>query len=469
MTDQENKPQKFVSNPLRKFTDIGSIYFKPESYSDDKKFIDKLISFYDQKILLNKQLDDILTFIQEELKKVSKESENSAPISKLLLLENRKEKLLRIISAFNEAKAQTNTFKESSGIARVRVEVEEKKEKDAKEEAKKEEVEEGAEDKKNDPASEYLQKVIDLFEKDEAGEGLNADETLLNIDYLIVTVLYETEFLVYKTLIPNITTISTKSADKYFGVFPNSITSLGYKLNEKTNTISKFLIVCSNRMGMLHNSLLIANILGSKYGRNILFIGSSGICAGIKDKVGIGDAIIPSLVFDYSTGKSKGQGIPNAESFEPYWYPIEIKPEHEAHMTIYAAENKTKICNYQAIKSIDSNFNIGESPKEKYRIHFSPFATGSTVVSSKSQVEMISKLRGKLIGFDMEAFGLFYATYKLNADVERACFVVKGVSDFADENKGNDFKDAHQLLAAYNSAEVLLEIIERYPFEKTAS
>jgi nucleoside phosphorylase len=74
------------------------------------------------------------------------------------------------------------------------------------------------------------------------------------------------------------------------------------------------------------------------------------------------------------------------------------------------------------------------------------------VVSSRTVINRIVRQHRKLVGVDMEAYGVLLAS-ELAPGPRPQAFCVKSISDFGDRKKG----DAYQKYAAYTSASFLYE------------
>lgn len=93
-------------------------------------------------------------------------------------------------------------------------------------------------------------------------------------------------------------------------------------------------------------------------------------------------------------------------------------------------------------------------------IHVGVTASGNNVVKSEAFRDSLKKLHPKLIGVEMEARGLFTAL--IHSDEHVRPFMVRGVSDFADESKATldaSTKGAIRKYAARNAAVLLDRVI----------
>lgn len=93
-------------------------------------------------------------------------------------------------------------------------------------------------------------------------------------------------------------------------------------------------------------------------------------------------------------------------------------------------------------------------------VQVGPFASGAAVVASKKVRNEIHGQDRKLIGFDMEAYGIVYACNNTMTGRPPLCLIVKAISDNGDEAKNNKDEALHQAYAAYTSACYLVKLIE---------
>ncbi len=171
------------------------------------------------------------------------------------------------------------------------------------------------------------------------------------------------------------------------------------------------------------------------------FIAMVGICAGDKVETNIGDVVAGNPTWDYGSGKrSTKDGV---EVFEPAPYPLTISTRVRRILESVEGENET-------LASIRRRF-PGDAPDSACRLHIGPVASGAAVVARAAIVQQVrGQQNRKLLAIDMEAYGVASATTELPLP-QPEFLVLKGVSDFADEEKG----DSHRRFAAYISAQLL--------------
>jgi nucleoside phosphorylase len=79
-------------------------------------------------------------------------------------------------------------------------------------------------------------------------------------------------------------------------------------------------------------------------------------------------------------------------------------------------------------------------------------ASGAAVLQNKETVKQIVSHNRKVIGVEMETYGVFMAA-RLCSDPKPVAMSMKSVCDFADKDKGDDY----QRYAAYTSTRFLHE------------
>ena len=97
------------------------------------------------------------------------------------------------------------------------------------------------------------------------------------------------------------------------------------------------------------------------------------------------------------------------------------------------------------------------APDTELRIHLGPLASGAAVLADSKVSERLLSLHRKLLGIDMETYGVFCAASEASVPRPQP-LVIKGICDFADEEKGDDL----QRYAAYTSACVLARFAEEW-------
>lgn len=115
--------------------------------------------------------------------------------------------------------------------------------------------------------------------------------------------------------------------------------------------------------------------------------------------------------------------------------------------------------NQELTRGIEDNW-PAKRPETRLSVKKGPIASGFAVVSNELIVKDIIQGNRKLIGLEMEAFGVYSACEYLPRPRPRY-ICVKSVCDFADGEKNDDFQD----YAAYTSAEFICRAIATGVFE----
>ena len=181
-------------------------------------------------------------------------------------------------------------------------------------------------------------------------------------------------------------------------------------------------VFCLNAMGNVNAAVDVSNAL--QY-LNPSYVFMFGIAAGIG--IGLTDVIIPNQIFYVAPEKL----YPDRRDVRPDSLSIDSVLLQRFHTYSFQA---------QAAKG--------------YKIKIGPFAVGEQVVASKERVAELQKIHAKMLGIDMESYGVGLAVSK---SVKGAKFIaVRGVSDNGDDHK----TDAHRGQALQNAADFLLGFIK---------
>lgn len=206
----------------------------------------------------------------------------------------------------------------------------------------------------------------------------------------------------------------------------------------------RLLCAFSYEMGMPAASILATKIVNLFKPRYLVM---TGIAAGVdREKVKYGDIMVADPCFDYGSGK---RTIENGESvFKPDYRQVRL----DNGIAKIFDELKTQS---HLLREIKDKCDY-EKPDNDLSIHVGSFGSGSAVLADPSIIERIRAHDRKLLGFDMEAYGVMLAG-ALSGVPSTISVVIKSVSDFGDLMKD----DKYQKYAAYTSARALQLLIER--------
>lgn len=171
-----------------------------------------------------------------------------------------------------------------------------------------------------------------------------------------------------------------------------------------------------------------------------------GIAAGTKDgKKKFGDILVADPSVDYASGKvvfSKG-----VREFLPDSYPLGLNARLRSVLQKYRGDHEV----FAQIKSKWTK----SAPSGNPRLHLGPLGAADQVIDDESRVIEIQKNWRKLIGVEMETYGVYRACHE-SPDPKPRFVSFKAVCDFAAE-KG----DSWQSYAAFTAAEFAVRFFEK--------
>lgn len=214
-----------------------------------------------------------------------------------------------------------------------------------------------------------------------------------------------------------------------------------FRCNETTRSV---ISVSAPRMGMVATALTAARIVDRFRPRMLAMV---GICAGVRGKVNLGDVILADASWDYQSGKKIKDGNQNRLLLD--LNPIPVAEQVRAHGEQLRADSAL----WGSIRGawIDP-------PDHALKMGVGAIASGSAVVADGIVIpELTDTQQRKLLGIDMEVYGL-YSAAAISHKPRPAYVAIKSVCDFGDSSK----EDSIQAYASYTSAAALKELVERY-------
>lgn len=175
------------------------------------------------------------------------------------------------------------------------------------------------------------------------------------------------------------------------------------------------------------------------------YMAMTGIAGGVEGTGNFGDIIAADIVFDYGSGKTKE--LEGAAYLEPDYRAINVDSE----IKDFLLSTKT---NQELFFKIKSKWK-GDKPSTDLNLIIGPLASGSSVVESPQMIQEIKKHSRKLVGVDMETYGVFYAATNCSNPKPKAVFSFKSISDFANPSKN----DNYQKYSSYTSASFLRHFV----------
>lgn len=224
--------------------------------------------------------------------------------------------------------------------------------------------------------------------------------------------------------------------------------------NYHIGTYKEKRIICAAayEMGMPAASALAAKVAEHFKPEYIIM---TGIAAGVdRKKLNYGDIIVADPCFDYGSGK---------RSYE------KKEPDSDQYISVFRPDYKQRrldgkvlqlldqlSANQELLSDIEKNCPTDYSkPGTQLRMHIGAFASGAAVLSDPTVIRGVLDHARKLLGFDMEAYGIMLAGSQ-SSEPASIPIVIKSVSDFGDTKKDDNF----QSYASYTSAKMAQHLIE---------
>ena len=205
----------------------------------------------------------------------------------------------------------------------------------------------------------------------------------------------------------------------------------------------KVVAACAPQMGMVASSTLTHKMIFNFRPKYIAIVGIAG---GVKGIGNLGDVLIADISFDSGSGKIKTDKEGDIK-FEPDFKSIDLDPDLKE--LFISCKGKREY-----LDDIKSKWPIKDITYE-LNLHIGPFASGAGVVENKKVLEEIKGHSRKLIGIDMETYGVFYTAKNCSKPKPNAAFSIKSISDFGDPDKD----DKYQSYAAYTSSLFLYHFV----------
>ena len=201
----------------------------------------------------------------------------------------------------------------------------------------------------------------------------------------------------------------------------------------------RILAVSCLHMGIAASASLTSK-LGALFKPKLILM--SGIAAGIKGKVNLGDILVAEYCWDWGSGKKTQIDGKSVTKQAPHQIAMPLKYKDGFLQLSQDKEFLYKLfCDYQ-----------GSKPHSQLGLHIGPLATGSVVLEDQNIVTSIIEQHRNTLGIEMEAYGVAYASELLGID----SIIIKSVCDFADIEKNDDY----QSYAAFTSAKTIERFIQ---------
>jgi nucleoside phosphorylase len=196
-----------------------------------------------------------------------------------------------------------------------------------------------------------------------------------------------------------------------------------------------------------------------------------GIAGSLEpNKVNLGDVIVPRKVFGYTEAKVQSVGGIEKIEYRHTGHVLDCYLSADARAVKFKHDALWRAaCRKAGLADVSLNPRLLEPPGiNGPRLHIDNndcIASGNIVVASKSFAKHVRDVLGETVkAVEMEAKGMCEALAKVRP--APPALVIRGISDYADEDKSaleKDFKDGWRRYAAQNAARFMREMIRQRP------
>jgi nucleoside phosphorylase/DNA-binding NarL/FixJ family response regulator len=265
----------------------------------------------------------------------------------------------------------------------------------------------------------------------------NASETAVqtyNYDVAIITAV-DCELAAVKALSDNWQKV----------VYPGDATQYYETVFKENGKELRVVASCATQMGMNASCVLSLKLI---YNFRPKYLFMPGIAASIKksDSHGYGDVIVIDESWDGGAGK-----ITEDEEGNRIFHQTANHLRIDADMAQKFAGLKS---NVDLLRSLKDKWKPNAVPNTELSIHIGSVASVAGVIENQAVLEELSRKDRKLLGLEMEAFGVYYSSYNCS-NPKPTAVVLKSVTDFANNLKN----DIYQPYAAFTSAQVMYHFL----------
>lgn len=198
----------------------------------------------------------------------------------------------------------------------------------------------------------------------------------------------------------------------------------------------------STSMGLTAAAIATTHLVLQFRPRLVAMIGiAAGTRSGGKQ---FGDVLVADPTVDYNSGKVVFEG--GIREFQPDPYPIGLNPRLRSVLQKYRS--------HAVFNEIRKRWG-GATPSSPNRLHVGPVGAADQVIDDETRITEIRKNWRKLIGVEMETYGVYRAVNEAPEPKPRVVSF-KAVCDFAAEKS-----DSWQEFAAFTAAEFAIEFLKR--------
>jgi len=171
----------------------------------------------------------------------------------------------------------------------------------------------------------------------------------------------------------------------------------------------------------------------------------TGICAGVRGSVGLGDLVVATQCFEHSSGQLRdGHLVPlqNRVAIQPWLLDFLISLTDTPAMLQQIQDGYTQ--------DLPAGFTT--------KIHYGSMACGPQVIKDQAFIDQLKSREHSLVALDMESYGVALSASMCSTSSNPIIpLIVKGVCDFADTEKSDLWHD----YCSYASASFVLALLEQ--------
>jgi len=203
----------------------------------------------------------------------------------------------------------------------------------------------------------------------------------------------------------------------------------------RPNGPMRVVAACANRKGMPSSAALASKMVTRFRPKFLVML---GICAGVPNKVGLGDIVIADPAWDYGSGK---------RAIDDWGSPVFLAAPYQTSLDSSIRSLADELARDPTVRQ---RIKVGwqySTPEGMLRAHVGPMASGSSVIADDDQARLVALQQREVVAIEMEAYAVMAAVEYASNPTPKA-IVIKSVCDFADSAKN----DHWQSYAAYTSA-----------------
>ena len=221
------------------------------------------------------------------------------------------------------------------------------------------------------------------------------------------------------------------------------------KLTTSKDLDIKIVATTLSQMGSIVSASVTSTILHNFRPKVILLVGLS--CGMPSEERQIGDLLIANKIIYYSSGKVERIDNEKVSKNDPKIIQIEEQLEEKLNSL------KTDVSECQYLDEIRRNWVGDMNRRSSLNIHIGPLGTTDQVIADQVTRDEVLKDHRKIIGLEMEGFGVYYAASSVLSK-KPYYLLLKSISDRGDEKK----QDSDRNYAAYVAAEYCYHILKEH-------